>query len=136
MVDSVKCYRVLAITIWILLKTTISQCTSMCLLCKHFECYSLELKKKSMCSIGIVTDFLVILWTNKTIKDKVWLWAQLKNKYRILIFQDTALQLGEKLMLTIRKCVCIGKIIFSFLFLEMVSWCCERILRWPGNLHL
>ena len=64
------------------------------------------------------------------------LWAQLQNKYRILIFQATALQLSEKLMLAIGQCVCIGKIIFSFLSLEMVSRYCERILRWPGNLHL
>ena len=26
----------------------------------------IRIKKKSMCLIGIVTDFLVILWTNKT----------------------------------------------------------------------
>lgn len=66
-----------------------------------------------------------------TVKDKVGLWAQLQNKFRILVFQATALQLSEKLTLAIGQFVCIGKIIFSFLSLK---WWVDTVKEyWDGQ---
>lgn len=133
MVDSVKYYRVLAITIWTLLKTTISQCTSNCLLSKHFEWYSLVRIKKKINALNRYCyrfpSYFMKEW-DLTVKDKVGLWAQLQNKFRILIFQATALQLSEKLTLAIGQFVCIGKIIFSFLSLK---WWVDTVKEYWGR---